>query len=204
MLSRHTNCCLSDPPRTLRRAAGRASPPTAASTSLPRAARTRRRAPRILPLACRARGRRRSAPASAPCRSPAPADVPHAHGSGREADCRSCSQTVDVSPCLRYSGLEPSGRYGPAAIGPVRPGRSLAVWTCDEFVVVAAVCRAHPADVREALDAVVEGAHIGHHMAPRSFCKIAGQRLYLEPGHRRRHRAVTVSLERIRRVIAAS
>ena len=152
-----------------------------------------------------------SVPASAPCRTPVPAGAPDAREPGREAgSCRSCSHAVDASPCLRYSGvvtppasLEPSGRYGPAAIGPVRPGRALAVLTCDEFVVVAAVCRAHPADVREALDAVVERTHIGHHMAPRPFCKIAGQRLYLEPGHRRRHCSVTVSFERIRRVVAA-
>ena len=50
--------------------------------------------------------------------------------------------------------------------------------TCDKFVVGAAVCRAHPADVRESSNTVVERAHIGHHMAPRSFCKIAGQRIY--------------------------
>ena len=50
--------------------------------------------------------------------------------------------------------------------------------TCDKFVVGAAVCRAHPADVRESSNTVVESAHIGQHMAPRAFCKIAGQRIY--------------------------
>ena len=87
----------------------RPHPRPAASTSLPRAGRTRRVAP-PLPCRCRARWRRRSAPAAAPCRSPAPAGAPHTREPGREAgSCRSCSHTVDASPCLRYWVLSHPG-----------------------------------------------------------------------------------------------
>ena len=50
-------------------------------------------------------------------------------------------------------------RAGPVAVGPVRPGRSLAGFAAEELVAVVAVRSAHPADLGEPLDQVVKRAH---------------------------------------------
>ena len=59
----------------------------------------------------------------------------------------------------RRSGVPGTRRGGPVAVGPVRPGRSLAGLAANESLVVDAVRSAHPADLGEPLDEVVKGAH---------------------------------------------